>query len=168
MREVLRAVVQNLCQKLPGMTDPLSTQLPPSGNVPPSKKLKLDSVSDGAGEPCWRFARFAGEKGCKPFAERRAFPDWGLPNRPRLLSCFTRATAVVRSAFRCVFEPSSARCQFRRGCVSCMFRVCAAKKLATLPQRCSEAVMSHKHTLFFVFARHLLSPFPSHTPPFAV
>lgn len=98
MREVLRAVVQNLCQKLPGMTDPLSTQLPPSGNVPPSKKLKLDSVSDGAGEPCWRFARRVGQKGCKPFAGRRAFPDWGLPNCPRLLSYFMRATAVVRSA----------------------------------------------------------------------
>lgn len=55
MREVLRAVVQNRCQKLPGMTDPLSTQLPPAGNVPPSKKLKLDSVSDG-GEPCQCFA----------------------------------------------------------------------------------------------------------------
>ena len=34
------------------MTDSLSTQLPPTGSVPPSKKIKLDSVSDGTGEPC--------------------------------------------------------------------------------------------------------------------
>ena len=130
MRVVLRAVVQNLCQKLPGMTDPLSTQLPPAGNVPPSKKLKLDSVSDG-GKPCWGFACRAKGEGCKPFAGRRAIPYWGLPNRPRLLSCSTRAAAVLRSVAGRVLSLLARCVGSRGGRVSCVFRVCAAKACYT-------------------------------------
>jgi hypothetical protein len=40
-------VVTSRCQKLPGMTDPLTTQLSSAGTVPPSKRPKLDSVGDG-------------------------------------------------------------------------------------------------------------------------
>ena len=32
------------------MTDPLTTQLPSTGTVPPTKRIKLDSVGDGTGE----------------------------------------------------------------------------------------------------------------------
>ena len=50
MRELLREVVYSRRQKLPGMTDPLTSQLPAAGIVPPTKRIKIDSVGDGTGE----------------------------------------------------------------------------------------------------------------------
>ena len=68
-------MVTSRCQKLPGMTDPLTTQLSSAGTVPPSKRPKLDSVGDGTGEPNGPSEGELSRGGALAFSDGRLRPE---------------------------------------------------------------------------------------------